>query len=671
MLCGDRKTILLSIRCPSHRYASNQTLGVRYVLTMALHTQMFRQFEVEVFSMVREFGRVPLSWQGLLDSGVLPSEPTPAPTPTPVNITEGSNATYTYGRNIPDDSPPHMEPSIVEPWKCWGGLAGRAANSATQNGHPVVTAACWYLDYTSEFDEFFNNDPITVAIANAVVPKASGEGRTLSAFEDAFSPSLRRKEYSHVTSRALSKGVSESVIPLFRRLTEAERKMILGGEAAMWTEHVDYTNLECRVWPRAAVMAAKMWGYRHVTDSSTQERSYSPYTPGREVMLSYMIYRKYLWSRGVKASEITLHETVGGPMGLMLQPKAFNSFIEMVRYVGSSNTTLSKEGFVNDPFKIVSQCKGFDSDVQRPITGALKVAQLNTADGAADNRRKYLLQWLRQQANLGVDLVGFCEVNGWHVLDSTSPFRVVDNFPLMRGLAASVGYAYSHVTHSMLHPYNIGVMSSHPFVVMGEYGPPRYERGLLHIYIDDLKLHAFIAHLNAHSSEDRSFETQHIASLIQPLILQSEHVIVMGDMNSLYRADKPLHDAEGLLQLFHRTDNPVFPRLLKKLANIDGSAINYAPLDNLVEAGLVEVCSRFCREEVSRNTVFSELTSEAANATAFCMESRCSATEPTSYNPEVSVCIICIELIHKNITHFSFLVAILTPDFLVAKSARL
>jgi endonuclease/exonuclease/phosphatase family metal-dependent hydrolase len=589
-----------------------------------------------VFDTVRDLGRVPMTWQGLIDLGILPSEPTPSPTPSAASTTGNSS---TSSDTVQDDNP-HTPPSIVEPWKCWGGLAGRAAHTATHNGHPVVSAACWYLDYTSEFEDFFNNDPITVAVANAEVPAVPFSMRASATGAERTYPSLRG-EITPLQASGNSPRFDIAKSRYSRLLTDAERKIVLGGEGAMWTEHVDFTNLECRVWPRAAAMAMHMWGFRPVSDSSTQQGSYGPYSSGRGIVLSYIIYRSYLWKIGVKASEITLHETVKGPMGAMLQPKDFKSFIDMVRYVGSTNTSLSKEGFVRFPVKIVSQCKGFESDVQRPITGALKVAQLNTADGAADSRRKYLLQWLRQQANFGVDLVGFCEANGWHVLDSTSPFKVIDNFPLIRGLAASVGYTYSHVTHSPLHPYNIGVMSSHPFTIMGEYGPPKYERGLLHIYIEELKLHAFIAHLNAHSSEDRVFETQHMVSLIKPILERAEHVIVMGDMNSLYRADKHLHDAEGLLQMFHRTDNPVFPRLLKKLATTDGAAINYAPLDNLVEVGLVEVCSRYCSGSAVDGTTLPELTRVAANASAACMESRCSATEPTSYNPEVSRLTIC------------------------------
>ncbi|HEY4739728.1 MAG TPA: family 20 glycosylhydrolase [Candidatus Acidoferrales bacterium] len=105
---------------------------------------------------------------------------------------------------------------VIQSWRGQKSLA-----EAAQLGFRSILSFGYYLDYMWPASQHYANDPL------------SGDAATLN---------------------------------------PEQQRLVLGGEACMWSEYVTGENIDSRIWPRTAAIAERLWSPQNVTDVDSMYR---------------------------------------------------------------------------------------------------------------------------------------------------------------------------------------------------------------------------------------------------------------------------------------------------------------------------------------------------------------------------------------------------------------
>jgi hexosaminidase len=142
--------------------------------------------------------------------------------------------------------------------------AGKEGNAAIHRyfNERVLTMLKRHAKKMEGWDEILNPD----LPKDIVIQSWRGQKSLAEAARNGFTGILSSGYYLDHMEKA---STLYSVDPLGKEcadLSDAQKKVVLGGESCMWGEYVSPENVDGRIWPRNAVIAERLWSPATVTD---------------------------------------------------------------------------------------------------------------------------------------------------------------------------------------------------------------------------------------------------------------------------------------------------------------------------------------------------------------------------------------------------------------------
>jgi len=155
-----------------------------------------------------------------------------------------------------DDSGSDLAPaelpknSLVQVWQGWAETM--PWEDVAHNGYQVLQSAGWYLDQgnTTDWQSMYHVEPL--------------EGLRMFVDEHDVHPCDGEEPEDIDDCKKMHKSVSEKTA-LSKEKAMADD--VRGGEACLWGESIDGSNLALKAWPRLSAVAERLWSPRSVTSA--------------------------------------------------------------------------------------------------------------------------------------------------------------------------------------------------------------------------------------------------------------------------------------------------------------------------------------------------------------------------------------------------------------------
>ena len=171
-------------------------------------------FNRKVQAILQKSGKITVGWDEVLMKEVAPA--------SAKKYFQDGRYDQLIETNVPKDM-------VIQSWRGMEALL-----SSAKNGYKSILSKGFYIDLVQPASYHYLTDPIPFR-NDIIIPDSEAN---FDRFESDIIKKIQQGE---------------------KLLSAEEEKLILGGEATMWTEHVSAETFDSRVWPRTAAIAERLW----------------------------------------------------------------------------------------------------------------------------------------------------------------------------------------------------------------------------------------------------------------------------------------------------------------------------------------------------------------------------------------------------------------------------
>ena len=220
---------------------------------------------------------------------------------------------------------------VIQSWRGKQGLI-----DAAQNGFQVILSNGYYIDLVQPAEFHYLNDPLPAAIP----------------------------------------------------LSDEQKKLVIGGEATMWSELVTWETIDSRIWPRTAAIAERLWSPATVADVHVMY----------DKLDKISIQLEELGLTHEKNYEMMLRRLVGNN-----DIKALKTFVDVIEPIKNYHRVSTKEVhyLTDSPYARIADAARPESRIARHFNDLVGQFLVNRNDKAmAEAIRHYLKLWASNHSNL-------------------------------------------------------------------------------------------------------------------------------------------------------------------------------------------------------------------------------------------------------------------------------